>query len=142
MTEYFSLLPRLPALHRTFPAVLAAGLAAALAGCGSLSLPSAGPVKERNGAWVGLDGKSLYTNDRDPADSNRSTCTGDCAREWPPLAADADAIPQGAWQVLKRGDGVWQWTYQGKPVYFHAKDRLPGDRLGDGVGGTWRLARP
>lgn len=117
-------------------------LAAAAAGCGALSLPQVGPVKERGGAWVGLDGKSLYTFDRDPADGSRSQCTGDCAREWPPLAADADAIPQGAWQVLKRSDGIWQWTYQGKPVYFHAKDRLPGDRLGEGVGGAWRLARP
>lgn len=120
--------------------MLAGLLPALLAGCGSL--PSAGPVKTRDGTWVGLNGLSLYTSDRDPSDGSRSTCEGACAREWPPLATDADAVPQGPWLVLKRNDGIWQWTYKGKPVYFHARDRLPGDRLGDGAGGTWRLARP
>ncbi|HSI59274.1 MAG TPA: hypothetical protein VLA16_17060 [Ideonella sp.] len=110
-----------------------------LAGCAAL--PSVGPVKVRDGALVDLASMSLYVFDRD-TEMNRSSCDGACARNWPPLAADADAVPVGQWYVIKRSDSVWQWAYKGKPVYLYAKDQKPGDRLGDGVNGLWHLARP
>ena len=85
-------------------------------------------------------GMTLYTFDRDTAGA--SNCTDQCAQNWPPLAATADAKASGDWTVITRKDGAKQWAYKGKPLYTWAKDTKPGDVTGDGVNNVWRLATP
>ena len=46
---------------------------------------------------------TLYTFDRDSA--GKSACNGNCAVNWPPLMAPADAQPMGKWSVVTRDDG-------------------------------------
>ena len=86
-------------------------------------------------------GMTLYTSDRDT--SGKSTCNGQCAMNWPPLAAGADAMSMGDWSVVTRDDGSKQWAYKGKPLYTFAKDTKAGDTIGDGAGNkNWHAAMP
>lgn len=116
---------------------LAAGLW--VSGCASMS---ADPAKAADGVFVGANGMTLYTFDRDVAGSGKSVCNGPCAQNWPPLMAAADAQSKGDWTVITRDDGGRQWAYKGKPLYFWVRDQKAGDRTGDGFNNVWRLARP
>ena len=125
-----------PALH-----LAALALAALLASCASMSSAQA-PAKVADGAFVGPNGMTLYTFDRDTKGSGKSVCNGPCATNWPPLMAGASDTPSGDWSIVVRDDGARQWAYKGQPVYYWARDAKPGDRTGDGVNNAWRVARP
>jgi predicted lipoprotein with Yx(FWY)xxD motif len=86
-------------------------------------------------------GMTLYTFAKDqPGVSN---CNDNCAKNWPPLMAAADAMPMGEWTIVTRADGSKQWAYKGMPVYLWIKDAKPGDNTGNGVGnGAWKTAVP
>ena len=89
---------------------------------------------------VGNDGRTLYTYDRDHP-GGASHCEGICARLWPPFLATADAAPPEGYGVIVRADGSRQWTWRGRPLYRYAGDPAPGSVRGDGVNGTWHVAR-
>ena len=90
---------------------------------------------------VDAKGMTLYTLDRDTA-PNKSTCNGQCATNWPPLMAAADAKDSGSWTVITRDDGGKQWAYKGKPLYFWKDDKKAGDVEGDGRNNVWHIAAP
>jgi predicted lipoprotein with Yx(FWY)xxD motif len=119
-------------------AILAA--AALLSACASMQ--ARGPATVADGVFVGGNGMTLYTFDRDTMGAGKSACNGPCATNWPPLMANAGDAPSGDWTIVVRDDGSRQWAYRGKPVYYWAKDSKPGDRTGDGVNNVWHLARP
>ncbi len=118
-------------------------LALGLASGGALA-QSAEPAKVADTAkgkvLADARGMTLYTFDRDGAGT--SACTGQCAQNWPPLLAPADAKPMGSWTIITRPDGGKQWAYKGKPLYGWARDGKPGDVTGDGVNNVWRVATP
>ena len=116
-------------------------LAAVLAACSSMPWSSA-PAKVSDGVFVGSNGMTLYTFDRDAMGSGKSVCNGPCATNWPPLMADDAAKASGDWSVVTRDDGKKQWAFKGKPLYFWAKDAKPGDKTGDGFNGVWYTATP
>lgn len=119
--------------------MIAAMCALALGGCATLG-PDA-PVKIERGVLVDYEkGMTLYTFDRDPR--AHSACVAQCAANWPPFRVAENAHAAGAFTILARDDGTRQWMYEEKPLYFWAKDRVPGDRTGDGVNNLWRVARP
>jgi predicted lipoprotein with Yx(FWY)xxD motif len=118
----------------------ALALAGLLAGCASMY--GSAPATVANGVFVGPNGMTLYTFDRDAMGSGKSVCNGPCATNWPPLMASAGASASGDWTIVVRDDGSRQWAYRGKPVYYWVKDARPGDRTGDGVNNVWHLARP
>ncbi|MFP3544493.1 hypothetical protein SB748_13565 [Rhizobium sp. SIMBA_035] len=89
---------------------------------------------------AGENGMTLYTFKKDAMGT--SNCNGDCAKNWPPLAAAGDAKADGAYSVIDRKDGTKQWAKDGMPLYFWVKDKKKGDVTGDGVGGNWDLAKP
>ena len=124
--------------HRLVRLVPALALGSMLAACASLA--GTGPARLADGVYVGPNGMTLYTFDRDT--TGKSNCNGPCAANWPPLMAPAGAAPSGDWSVVRRDDGSSQWAYKGKPVYYWARDARPGDRTGDGVNDAWRLVRP
>jgi predicted lipoprotein with Yx(FWY)xxD motif len=120
---------------------IAIGLAAAL-----LSLSAAGAF---GAAWMEADtskgkiytdasGMTLYTFDKDEA--GKSNCYDECATEWPPFQAAADAMAEGEWTIIERTDGTKQWAYEGKPLYLYHDDKKAGDMAGDGEGGVWHIA--
>jgi predicted lipoprotein with Yx(FWY)xxD motif len=110
-----------------------------LGACATMPEP---PAKVTDGVFVGPNGMTLYTFDRDTMGSGKSVCNGPCATNWPPLMAADGAAASGDWSIVTRDDGKKQWALKGKPVYFWAKDAKPGDRTGDGFNGVWRLAKP
>lgn len=89
---------------------------------------------------VDQKGMTLYTFDRDSG--GKSACNGNCATNWPPLMASADAKAMGKWSVVTRDDGSKQWAYDGKPLYTWVKDTKAGDVTGDGVNNVWHVAQP
>lgn len=116
--------------------------AAALATLAACATAQPVPASAKDGALVGSNGMTLYTLDRDTAGNGKSVCNGQCATNWPPLAAAADAKDSGDWTVVTRDDGAKQWAYKGKPLYFWVKDTKAGDRTGDGVNNVWHTAKP
>jgi predicted lipoprotein with Yx(FWY)xxD motif len=70
-------------------------------------------------------GMTIYTFDKDVG--GKSTCNGECAKFWLPVAAEADAKPMGAWTIITRDDGSKQWAYKNQPIYTFIKDTRVGD---------------
>lgn len=85
-----------------------------------------------------------------PDAQGASTCTGDCATNWPPvIVASADALPtvgEGLDAALlgtvARDDGTLQLTYNGWPLYLFAGDTEAGQTNGQAVGDNWFLVDP
>ena len=59
--------------------------------------------------WTDEKGMTLYVFAKDEA--NKSNCYDECAKEWPPYVAAADAQADGAWTILAwsrtAARGVW-----------------------------------
>ena len=112
------------------------------AGCGSYATPAAQtPAMASGGALVAPTGMTLYTFDRDVANSGKSACNGPCAELWPPLKASATDQPTGAYTIVTRDDGSRQWAYKGKPVYTYKADQKAGDRTGDNFRDVWHIIK-
>jgi len=118
-------------------------LATLLSACATLSGTTSGsiPSKAADGTLVGAKGMTLYTFKKDGKNTGMSECYGQCASNWPPLTAQPDEHPTPDYTQIIRMDGSRQWAYKGQPLYFYAKDAKPGDKLGDGVGGNWNVAK-
>jgi predicted lipoprotein with Yx(FWY)xxD motif len=79
-----------------------------------------------------------------------SSCTGGCAKVWPPVTTGASAIAGGSANAadigtITRPDGSKQVTYKGHPLYFYAKDGDSGDVYGQGInsfGADWYVVAP
>ncbi len=117
-------------------------IAMTLAVLGTYASLSAAQPKVADGVLVGPNGMTLYTFDKDVANSGKSVCNGPCASNWPPLMAAASDSASGDYSIITRDDGVRQWAVKGKPVYFWAKDSKPGDKTGDGFNKVWQTAKP
>jgi predicted lipoprotein with Yx(FWY)xxD motif len=102
----------------------------------------AAPATTANGMLVGDKGMTLYTYDKDTANSGKSVCNDKCATNWPPLKAAAGAKAESNWTVISRDDGTTQYAYKGQPLYYFVKDKAAGDKTGDGVGGAWHVVKP
>jgi predicted lipoprotein with Yx(FWY)xxD motif len=89
---------------------------------------------------VDAKGMTLYTTGNDTI-PGKSTCSGPCATNWPPLTAAADASPMGDWTIVTRDDETKQWAYKGKPLYTYRTDAKQGDVTGNGKG-KWSAAKP
>lgn len=99
------------------------------------------PFETSNGILVDESGMAVYTFDKDEANSGTSNCYENCAKNWPPVEAGADAKPEGDYTIIERDDGTRQWAYQGQPLYSFAKDNKAGDMTGNEVGGVWRVVK-
>ena len=110
-----------------------------LAACAAMT-PA--PATTQGDVLVNTAGMTLYTFDKDAANSGKSVCNGPCAKNWPPLMAAASDASSGDWAVVTRDDGAKQWAYKGKPLYLWIKDQKPGDKTGEGVLNVWHVAKP
>ena len=99
------------------------------------------PAHMQGGVLVDAQGRTLYTFDKDTADSGKSACNGPCATLWPPALASASDRPSGPFGIVARDDGARQWSYKGKPVYTYQADKQPGDRHGDNVKDVWHVIK-
>jgi len=98
----------------------------------SLSAHAAGPapLKKSGGVMVDDKGMTVYTFDKDAANSGKSSCTAKCADNWPAVPA-GDAQLSAPYSAITREDGSKQLAYKGKPLYTFVKDKKPGDKSGD-----------
>jgi len=85
------------------------------------------------------DGMTVYIYDKEAEGS--ASCYGECAEEWPPVLAPAEAKPFGDFTLVNRIDGTRQWAYRGKPLHLYHEDRAPGDAKGDNYEGFWHAVR-
>jgi predicted lipoprotein with Yx(FWY)xxD motif len=97
-------------------------------------------------------GRALYTlEDEDEP----GACVDACAQAWPPYTrADVAALAATVSTVflqpelvgsVARADGSSQVTYDGKPLYYYARDTGPGQTSGQDVTdewGEWYLVQP
>jgi predicted lipoprotein with Yx(FWY)xxD motif len=98
-------------------------------------------VQIKDGVFTDAKGMTLYTYARDSV-ANKSVCAGQCLQNWPLLAATDTDKDVGDWKVITRDDGKKMWAYKGKPIYYFVQDKAPGDKIGDGRGGVWHIAKP
>ncbi len=106
------------------------------------SVAHAEPPKISGGMLTGSNEMTLYVFDKDSAGSGKSVCNDACATNWPPYLAQASDTASGDYSLVTRDDGKKQWAYKGKPLYFWAKDKKPGDATGDGVNNVWHVVKP
>ena len=131
-----------PAASTTAPKMTAPAVAGAEP-VGVASAPnSLGPI------LTDTKGRALYLFEADTGST--STCTGGCAKVWPPLIAPgapvAGADVNGALLTTNpRPDGAMQVTYNGHPLYYYDDDHGPGTTAGQGnnsFGAKWYLLTP
>jgi len=94
-------------------------------------------------------GRAVYT--LDDASGGNASYTGDCAKNFTPVAGHSTA-PSGDTAVkssmtgsVTRSDGSKQATYNGKPLYYYNGDSARGDAKGLGMKedcGTAHLVNP
>lgn len=96
---------------------------------------------------AGSNGMTVYTFAKDVKDSGTSACTASCIANWPALTVPAGATPVAGTGVTgtlgtitRTDDGSLQVTYNGKPLYFFANDKAPGDA--NGVYTDWEAVKP
>lgn len=93
---------------------------------------------------TGEDGKTLYIFKNDSADT--STCSGDCAANWPPFVIEAGETAEGGAGVtgtfgtITRDDGTIQVTYDHQPLYYYSGDAVAGDTNGQNMFNVWFVA--
>ena len=112
---------------------------------------TASPTDALGTVVVDGTGFTLYRFDKDKPKPSKSSCNGPCAVQWPPVvveSADAakdlplDGVDRAVVGTVKRGDGAWQLTIGGWPVYRFSGDKQAGDTAGQGVGKTWFAVTP
>jgi predicted lipoprotein with Yx(FWY)xxD motif len=90
----------------------------------------------------------LYGFTRDA--HRKSTCTGACAKAWPPYIVKSrpragKSVIGARLGTIRRAGGRLQATYFGRPLYYYVGDKKPGQILCQNVtefGGVWRVVRP
>src|SRR5207249_14499 len=63
-----------------------------------------------------LRGRTLYVRNA------TSSCDGACLKGWTPFLAPALGNAIGDWSILRRPDGIAQWTFKGKPLFQYDGD--------------------
>ena len=97
---------------------------------------------------VNSKGDTLYLFKKDTG--MKSTCTGACATNWPPLRASGKPLAGTGLSTAKvgttaRSDGKPQVTYNGHPLYLFQGDSSPGQTNGQGIsafGAAWFAVSP
>jgi predicted lipoprotein with Yx(FWY)xxD motif len=91
------------------------------------------------------NGRTLYVFTKDAGAT--SSCYDKCAQSWPALLTLGqptlgDGVVSSLISTTMRTDGTSQVTYNGRPVYYFAKDKAAGDTLGQSRGKTWWVVSP
>lgn len=141
------------------PAVAAACVLGAVGALLALSLSSGSSSSRRASSGLSIrtadsalgkilverQGRTLYLFKRDG--TNSSSCTGACARVWPPATvAGAPSVGAGVSRAklttIKRADGARQLAYDGHPLYRFSEDTREGQLGGVGFLGAWFAVSP
>jgi predicted lipoprotein with Yx(FWY)xxD motif len=106
-------------------------------------------TKGKEGTFLtGAGGRALYLWVADS--KGMSSCSGACAKAWPPLTTKGKPVGTGSVKssqlgTIKRSDGTEQVTYNGHPLYYFEGDPKSGTTTGQGsdaFGAKWWLVTP
>ncbi|WP_424936165.1 MULTISPECIES: hypothetical protein [Bacteria] len=89
-------------------------------------------------------GRVVYQYDKD-TQGGPSTCSGECAANWPAVPGDAKVALEGITGKVgttQGTDGKPQLTLNGWPLYYFAGDKAAGDTKGQDVAGVWFVLTP
>ena len=150
---------------KIFSLLLAAASAVALAACGggSNQVAASSPPMTAAGhaATIGVagngnlgkilvdsKGRTVYLFQKDTG--TKSTCSGACAFDWPPVTTTSKptagtGVTASMLGTTKRSDGKTQVTYSGHPLYLYVGDQKAGDTNGQNVsafGALWYALSP
>lgn len=97
---------------------------------------------------VDSSGQTLYLFKKDR--NGKSSCSGSCAVNWPPLIATRKptagiGVSASKLSTTRRSDGTKQVVYNGHPLYSFIGDSKPGDTTGEGLaafGARWFVVSP
>jgi predicted lipoprotein with Yx(FWY)xxD motif len=92
---------------------------------------------------VNARGRTLYLFAKDR--HAKSSCSGSCARFWPPLLSRGKptaglGVTRSLLGMTRRSNGSLQVTYNKHPLYTYALDKRPGQTKGEGnslFGAKW-----
>ncbi len=101
---------------------------------------STGTVPHIGTVLTTASGLTLYRFTEDG--TGRSTCTGACAKIWPPLLASKGSHIKGpkgvkGLSLIRVGDGHWQVAFHNVALYRFEGDKKKGQANGQAVGGKW-----
>jgi len=124
--------------------VLAGLLTVAALGAPAASAGGAVSAHPSRFGTILFDGRGfvLYAFTHDT--KGKSTCTGACAKAWPPYLVKGAAPKGKLLGTTRRAEGTTQVTYAGRPLYYYVGDRKPGQILCQNVsefGGLWLVVR-
>jgi predicted lipoprotein with Yx(FWY)xxD motif len=93
-------------------------------------------------------GRTLYLFKKDTG--GKSSCSGSCAVNWPPLLVTGkpragSGIAASKLGTTRRSDGKTQVVYNHHPLYRFVADTKPGDTNGEGLtafGARWFVVSP
>ncbi len=111
----------------------------------ALAQPAKIGKTEKGSTLETQNGMTLYVYDGDEANKGQrgSSCTDQCAKQWPPFLATKNDKPEKDWGIITRPDGSRQWTYKERPLYTFVRDKKAGETTGDSFNGnSWHVARP
>jgi len=89
-------------------------------------------------------GMAVYEYDKDTKGATSSSCTGQCATNWPAVSGTAASFSGVTGKVasITGVDGKPQLTLNGWPLYYFIGDKAAGDTKGQAVGGVWWVLTP
>jgi len=103
-----------------------------------------GGIPGRPDVLTDASGRAVYVFSGD--EHGAVTCLGACAAEWPGVLTVGESVVEGGKDYdggrQGLGDGRWQATFSGDPLYYYAGDTAPGQAKGVGkqaFGGTFYL---
>ena len=81
-----------------------------------------------------LTGRTLYEYNKDT--NGLSSCLGACIVVWPPYQTTTQPklLPAGFGYIKRSDTGYFQYTYNGKPLYYYESDTV-GNIKGNQIGG-------
>lgn len=137
----------------TAPATTSAGGAGAYGDESTPATAAAGAVTSLTTADTSLgtivvdgNGMTVYQFDKDTQGGGTSSCSGQCATQWPEVHGDAQSVQAdgvtGMLGTITGTDGQPQLTLNGWPLYYYQGDAAAGDTKGQGVGGIWWVLTP
>ena len=93
-------------------------------------------------------GRTIYLFEKDMGP--KSTCSGACATDWPPVTTTGkptagSGLTASMVGTTTRSDGAKQVTYNGHPLYLYVGDQKAGDTNGqavDAFGARWYALSP
>lgn len=115
------------------------------AGAGSGAAVSTTTVPGYGTVLATAKGSPLYLLTADP--SGGSSCSGSCAKQWPPLIVDGrpaagHGVSASLLSSFKRSDGTEQVLYSGHALYTHPSSSATAAAGTAADGGIWYLVAP